>query len=265
MLAIQLPAGYTFDESVGVQPSAMLQGPPVIEPLTRIAHIPLDYSKPGPFKLTMEGYYAPVDVGPPLILGLPKPQGTLDRGATVTIQLPENLEFVAPKSDDSVEREIITQEPHRLSWSYRRYPSKVEVHWQPFRSELFVRTVADLAVAGHQVRVRQRFWFESSGSHPRKAVLQVPRSSADSLQLKEGGALEWPLSRGATLCPVILEPNPGKEGPLVVDYVFAIPENPAIGQTSQVMVPLDARRNARSRLDSPWDRSHGNWWVLGGT
>ncbi|MFL5241344.1 MAG: hypothetical protein ACJ8FY_04495 [Gemmataceae bacterium] len=236
MLAIQLPAGYTFDETVGMQPSAMLQGPPIIEPLTRIAHIPLAYSKPGPFKLTMEGSYAPADSGPPLVLGLPKPLGALDRGGNVTIQLPESLEWIRANSDDS-ERELLAQEPHRWAWGYRRYPSNIELNWQPYRSELLVRAVADLTVTGREVRVRQRFSFEPSGSRPRKVVLEVPRS-AHSLEVKEGGTLESPLQRRAPVCSVVLGPSSGSDSVLELGYLFDLPEETASEGKSWFTVPL---------------------------
>src|SRR5205807_7758643 len=107
-LQVQLPPNYQFEEKIGVQPSAVLQGPPVIDSLTHIAHIPLSYTKPGPFKLTLEGIYTPATAGSPSTVFLPKLKGTLDRGTIVTIQLPESHKWVN-NSTNKAEAEVISQ------------------------------------------------------------------------------------------------------------------------------------------------------------
>lgn len=237
-LGLQLPSGYRLDESVGIQPSSLLQGPPVVEPITHVAWIPLATAKPGPFKLTIEGFYSFQEKSPPLSLSLPLFQGTLDRGASVTVQLPESLEWAGARGNTE-ERELTFQEPHRLTWSYRRAPQRFELDWQAYRPECVVPCLVDLNLQEGQVRVRQRFRFESPVSRSGRFQLDVPPSCMATLEIKEGGTWEGRLDRLSRIKRVLLDPVPADATPsLVVEYVASTTTDDSTDFQPNLTIPL---------------------------
>jgi hypothetical protein len=242
-LQIQLPPDYRLDEGVGIQPSAILQGPPIIDPLTRIAHITLLYSKPGPFKLILEGIITPTASTPPLAVFLPKPLGALDRGAQITVQLPETLEWASSSNTDT-DAEMLSKSPHKISYRFQRMPSQMALNWKAYKSELSVRSFVDMNVLGRRVRVRQQFLFESGAMRPQKVILRVPEILANTFEVKKGGKLETQLESG--LRQVALDSAGDKHIPLEIEYQLDLPGAES-GSGKQVLtVPMVTAPNATS-------------------
>jgi hypothetical protein len=128
-LQVQLPAGWQFDERIGVQPADSVQGPE-INPVTRLAQFSLVQKKPEAFRVVFQGSYAPLDQDERSVkLDLPQLVGVLDRGASVTISVPDECVLRPPRLPGW--REAVTMEPHKQAWRYEHSPVQIDLAWEP--------------------------------------------------------------------------------------------------------------------------------------
>jgi hypothetical protein len=184
------PDGYRLDERAGFKPAGLVQGVPAIDPQTHQGAIRLLYTKPGPFKISFEGALeTPLPDDGTAKLALPFPQGMQDRGATVSIQLPENLEIVAnPNSENGPE--VVLSKPQNLVWRFSRIPKDVEIKCRPYTPEFAVRNVADVALAGNQMHVRHRFWIDALNNRPARIRVRISEKTEDAVFGRTDGVRE---------------------------------------------------------------------------
>jgi hypothetical protein len=132
-LRVQLPVGFQFDDKFGVQPAESVQAPE-INPGTRVATFTLFQKKPDRFQVIFQGAYAPqgADVRT-LSLDLPQVLGVLDRGAIVSVSVPDDYKLAAPRLTGW--RENLTLESRKHVWRYEQIPSQIALEWEPTRPE----------------------------------------------------------------------------------------------------------------------------------
>jgi hypothetical protein len=168
-LQVQLPAGWQFDERIGVQPADSVQGAD-INPTTHVAQFSLVQKKPEAFRVVFQGSYAPLHQDQRSVkLELPQLIGVLDRGASVVISVPD--EWVLPAPGLPGWREAVTMEPHKQVWRYEHSPDRIDLAWEPAETitapektsapESMPRVERALiqATIGHSGNQAYRAWF----------------------------------------------------------------------------------------------------------
>ncbi|MCI0458958.1 MAG: hypothetical protein L0Z62_18525 [Gemmataceae bacterium] len=248
-LEVYFPVAYQFDRDEGVGPADLVDPEVVIHPETRVAQLKLAQRPLRQFHVTLAGLYPvqagqreaslelpyPKRVGPgeaesgrvpdPGALPLPPTPRLLDRGAQVTVVVPEGLEVVA--------RQARAEAPgagprESYTWQTERVQARADLVWRPHRSELTVDSVVDVTLTEHQARVIQRLRWAPP---PAQVQLRVP-STAAHVRLQEGGKLESmekrrPGTGSSWVVSLTPEPRPplaGKEHFLTLVYSITLPE-----------------------------------------
>jgi hypothetical protein len=183
---LELPSTFQYDRTVGPSPTELVDGVELDErgSSRQVAQIKLVKEQSQPFAVTIPGTY-PLGERPfHALLDLPRPLNMLDRGAQLTVTLPESMELVF----DATGSDVAVPGERQHTWRWERWPERFEVAWRPFRSELPVEAIADLTVLGRQSQVRHRIRFLQAP--PKSVVLSVPAAIADRVRVTEGGTLE---------------------------------------------------------------------------
>jgi hypothetical protein len=235
-LDVELPPDYAFDEN------AVPPGDAQAQPLPgRQIRFLLTRKVKGKFQLTFEGQYSPdalkatdtgqMTVALPLLLGK-----KYDKGAVVSVTLPQDLEVVPPRAGPPWESGKPDARNNR-TWTSTvdRWPERVEVAWRPYRPDLIVNGEVRVTLQGRQASVTHRLWLgpPAGQAAPEQLALNVPREvigftvvgEAEGTPRREG-------KDGARL--VALAPPADRDHALVLKYSFRLPERPA----DPVKVPL---------------------------
>jgi hypothetical protein len=264
-LEVELPAGFQYDRAVGATPAELVDSVDIPEDVgkTRTAVVKLIKEQTQPFTVSLAGVYALAPGARSQTLELPRPLQLQDRGGQVAVVLPEGMELTATSSmpDSPVPGE------RQHTWRFERFPTRVELAWQPHRPDLPAANVIDVTVAGTKVQVRQRVSLPIGPTTPKQVTLVIPESVSGRLRLTEGGTLE----PGGT---VKLTPTTGKEQILEWTYSFSLEAvgepreegagpNPAAGGRYQLpLVRVAEATHADTRLRVWTDP--GIWPVLAG-
>jgi hypothetical protein len=242
MLEIQVPANYQVDREIGAAPADLVESVEVKEtaPKRRVAHIKLFREQTQPFAVTLAGLFEPAGAAAKVSLELPVPLGTLDRGGSVAVALPEGLELVSSGSTT----DPIAPGERQHTWRSDRFPMHVDVGWRPYRPELPVEAIIDLNVGSRPIMVTQRLRFQLPPTRPTPISLLIPGSLAGGVRL-QGGTLG---SDGA----LTLTPTGSKEHSLLLTYAlphsWSVPEGngPSGNGSSTVHLPVPLVRLAQA-------------------
>lgn len=216
-LEVELPAGFQYDRAVGATPAELVDSVDIPEDAgkTRTAVVKLIKEQTQPFTVSLAGVYAAAPGARSQTLELPRLLNVQDRGGQVAVSLPEGMELAAtPAMPDAP---VPGERQH--TWRFERFPTRVELAWQPHRPELPAASVIDVTVADTKIQVRHRLSLPIGPATPKQVTLVIPESVAGRLRLTEGGTLE----PGGT---VKLTPTTGKEQVLEWTYSFS-PESVA--------------------------------------
>jgi hypothetical protein len=243
-LEVELPEGWAYDESVGARPAERVQA---VESEGRRLRFQLLQPPRDPlqtFSLTFEAAYsgprAGADEGA-LALPLPRPWPgtTLDRGADVTVRVPEDVELLPQpgatphaSGDDAAH----TQAWHLLD----RTPERLPVAWRPYRPEVRASGEVDLTLTPREGQVRHVLTYHFAGPPPRRVGLRVPQALADRIDAS-GARLGRSPSPGGEWSLAL--PASGDRHPRVVlSYSFPLPAEGA--DAVALKVPLVAPAGA---------------------
>jgi hypothetical protein len=211
-LELELPAGFQYDRDVGATPADIVDGPVEISEGTgknRTARIKLFKEQTQPFTVSLSGMSALAPGVQSQTLELPRVLHFQDRGGPVTVSLSEGMELLPTGSmpDAPVPGE------RQRTWRFDRFPTRIDLAWQPHRPDLPAGNIVDVTVVGTTVRVRQRLSLPIGPTVPKKATLVIPESLTGRLRITAGGTLE---PNGT----VKLTPATGKEQVLECAYAF---------------------------------------------
>jgi hypothetical protein len=214
-LEMELPAGWE-DLDEGRPPAAAVR-------TVRLRLARGGDSGPRTSTLMLRGRY-PAAGGPagepPVSLPLPRPLGTLDQDAEITVRVPADTELLPLPPRAGLEPK--SQAAHDQSWqSPGRAPERVEVSWRPYRPEVKATAVADLTLTPRQGRLRHQIDIHfTQPAPPREVTLRVPAAVADSLRVAEGGALAARDNAAAGTRVVSLSGAAAASHRLVLEYAF---------------------------------------------
>jgi hypothetical protein len=188
--------------------------------------------------LTFEGQYTPPAVpaggAGEITVGLPRLlDRKSDRGAVVAVELPRDLELVAPARPGPFWESGKADGPNKRTWAPDHWPDRIEVAWLPYRPALVVNGDVRITLLGRQASVSHRLWLLPGQAVPERLALNVPREviglwvagEKDRAPAREG-------KDGVPTVPVIAPAD--RDHPLVLSYSFRLPESAA----GPVKVPL---------------------------
>jgi hypothetical protein len=237
-----LPAGFPANVPWGTLPQAAQMNWPVRVPLeyecegedsgaellpagpNRRAGIKLQQFQSKKFTITLTGTYFLPTGAQAARLELPRPVGTLDRGATITVETDGNQELLP--LDGATEAPLAHRHQQLTVW--QRTPAVVDMAWRPYRPDLPVRVIADVRVRGQHAHVHQQIHLlpQEGGADSKGRVLpvrlHVPRA-VRGLTLLAGGKLQS-LDADTQTAWIV----PSREGDsLTLDFDFARPASEA--------------------------------------
>jgi hypothetical protein len=234
-LRVRLPADFEFDDRVGLSPAGKVSGPEWVggDAGHRLAEITFTPRGKGEFAVTFEGRYSrPAGPEGQASLELPVPVGPLDRGATVTVSVPDDRELVPPRAGP-LWGAGKPEAPGRRIWSLEQQPERFEVAWRPFRPDLAVEGKVQVVLSGSQASVTHQLWLAPGQLSGGALLLRVPEE-VNGLAVvgagENGPRLE---SRGGDTQAVVLPAAPDRERPLTLRYSFRVP-----GRAAPFAVPL---------------------------
>jgi hypothetical protein len=235
-VTVALPPDYKFDEASGVQPSGDAQA--VVSQQGKELRLDLTPRRRGRFNLTFEGHYTPPAVpaggAGELAVGLPRLLGRKsDRGAVVTVELPRDLELVAPARPAPFWESGKPDGPNKRSWAPDHWPDHVEIAWRPYRPALVVHGEVRVMLLGRQASVSHRLWLAPGQAVPERLALNVPR---EVIGLAVAGDRDGaPAREGKEGVPAVTVVAPAdRDHPVILSYSFRLPE----GAAGPVKVPL---------------------------
>lgn len=193
----------------------------------RIGVIKLVGKQSRPFKLTVEGVAPAAKGAVAAVVALPRPQQVIDKGAKLTLALPESAELLAVREPGDGPLPLDRRD---RPWRFERTPARIELTWRERRSELSVETVADVTLADRQAQVRQRLRFPALLEGLKEIALRAPDLPAGRTPFVDG----QPLTAGAPgvwLAPV-------KAAGIVVEYSFPLPAPEKNGRGKHFALPL---------------------------
>jgi hypothetical protein len=243
---VQMPAGCEFDDHTTLPERIRTANP---DRTTGLVDFPLN---PGgsdplaPIKLTVEGTYTAVPGAAPgrASLGLPRPLGMIENAGTVRVQVPGNMELVAPKPGQSGGLILERQDTHDFLWRYpRRAPERVEVAWRDYRPTVQVNSRVELTLGRGQGLVRQelRYQLPAGTDGPTTLTLKVPEAVAGSLRVSKGGQLAGGVVDGLAR---VTASEPGQPV-LDLTYAFDLPEPGAFLDVPLVVADNRSRGETR--------------------
>jgi hypothetical protein len=206
----------------------------------RVGVIKLAQRQYRPFKLTLEG---PVSLrcssdGVPAPAELPRMLQTVDRGARVSVMVPEDQELTIAREAG---RAPLGGGRREASWRSERSPGRVEVAWRPRTVELPAECLTDVTIADGKARVRQSFSFQFPHEADRQMVLRGPDLPTGVVPTTDHAPLT-PHGEGGWLAPL--------DGPaLNVEYLLPLPKKgrEASAWTMPLLWPAAATR-CRTRV-----------------
>jgi hypothetical protein len=125
-------------------------------------------------------------------IDLPRPVGTQDRGAKLSIQSDENIELL--NGPEGAEEPV--PDRHRFNLSWDQSPNSVELAWKPFHREVVAHSTIDITLHEHTAQVKQTMQFPQMlsplGRKTRDAqiALKVPSGITRVTQLLEGKSVQ---------------------------------------------------------------------------
>jgi hypothetical protein len=233
-LTVALPPDYKFDEAAGVlvSPAGDVQAVPGEQ--GRELRLDLTPRRRGQFQLTFEGQYtlpAPAGKGGEMSVSLPRLlDRKSDRGAVVTVELPRDLELVAPPHPGPFWELGKADAPNKRTWNPDHWPDRVEVAWKPYRPALVVNGDVRITLLGRQAAVSHRLWLAPGQAVPEQLALSVPREVIGLAAAGEKDAA--PAEEGGRTVPLAAPAD--RDHPIVLRYSFRLPD--AAG--APVKVPL---------------------------
>jgi hypothetical protein len=238
-LLLDLPPDFQLDETAGALAAGDAQvgrtGP---DRQTQLVLTPKHKARDKPFKLTVEGQYDPrvvpaAEDGGHAAVSLPTLLSKkYDRGAVVTVALPQDLEPVPPRAGPLWD-EGKPEGHNKRTWTFERWPERFEMAWQPYRPRLVVHGEARVWLLGRQASVTHRFWLPPGQAVPEQLLLGVPRELIGFTVAGEAEGAPRREGKDGTRAAALAAPA-DRDHPLVVKYSFLLPERAA----DPVKVPL---------------------------
>jgi hypothetical protein len=235
-LRVALPPEFRLDEGAGVQPNGDAQA--VLSDQGRELRFDLTPRRRGKFNLTFEGQYTPAAVpagnGGEMAVSLPRLlDRKSDRGAVVSVELPRDLELIAPARPGPFWESGEARGPNKRSWTPDHWPDRVEIAWRPYRPALIVNGDVRITLMGRQASVSHRLWLPAGQAVPEQMALNVPREVIGLTVVGEKDGT--PPREGKDGVPTVPVAAPAdREHPVVLSYSFRLPE-PAAGP---IQVPI---------------------------
>ncbi len=233
--SVRLPEGCTYNEESGFQLPDRVRGVQY-DPATRTVEFRLSRGGPDavltPFSVRVDANYSSiVDLKNPdkVILGLPRPIGTLEQDGTITAQVPPMVELVASMAVPGLE--LTRQTTHELTWRYpRAAPETLELSWQPYRPPVQVTSLIDVTLLPAEARIRHELRYTLPQASSR-LNLKLPAALAGRVQLREGGRLV----EGRSKETVTILPADARQPLLILEYSVPLASVP-LGEP--VSIPL---------------------------
>jgi hypothetical protein len=241
-LTVGLPPDYKFDEAAGVQPSGDAQA--VLSEPGRQLRLDLTPHRRGAVNLTFEGQYTPPAVpagaAGEMAVSLPRLlDRKSDRGALVSVELPRDLELIAPARPGPLWESGKPDGPSKRTWTTDRWPDRIEVAWRPYRPSLVVDGDVRITLLGRQASVSHRLWLAPGQAVPERLALTVPREVIGlSVAGDKDGAPAAEGKEGAPAVPVAAPAD--RDHPVLLNYSFRLPDSAG----GPVKVPLVWPRTA---------------------
>lgn len=205
-LELDLPAEYDFKAS----PALLVEpDPEVKEPMAgrRAGVLKLAQKQTRPFKLTLEGTFPAPKSQSPALVPLPRLLQTLDRGARLTVTLPEASELMAVREPGT---DPLPPDKGERAWRLDKTPPRVEVSWRDHRAELAVESVINVTLTDGQALVQQRLRILAAPEGIKELLLRSADMPKDRAPLVNGQSLEERLPR--------LWAAPLKQGAVSLEY-----------------------------------------------
>jgi hypothetical protein len=226
-MLIRLPTDYTWDRTYGVpsQDVERVEPPEDNKPLLKV----ILKKRKAPYDLKFKGQYDPnkVPIGDRGEAILPLPMlvsDKLNRGAVVSVTLPDNLELTAPKHPDPFWENGHADAYNKRTWKPNSWPDAVGVAWEPYRPDLSVNSEVRITLRGRQATVSHSFWLPQGQATPKQLVLSVP---TEVFELKLLGESKRSLEVKDGKCEVPLSAPIDRNHALVLSYSFSVPERAA--------------------------------------
>jgi hypothetical protein len=200
--------------------------------------IPRDASSPS---LRLEGRYpASQKKEGRAVLKLPRPTGTIE-SCEVKIEAPSEIELVV-NNGEMLNLELgKPNRPNEQSWRCRGgVPEGVglDISWRPYRPELRVSSIVDLALNGKHGDVRHELRLQLPPLLPASLSLRVP-PEIDEVRVESG---EWKIEKknGVYLLSPLAATQTSPAKPLVLQYTTSLVEKSGASgsNSSPYLVPL---------------------------
>jgi hypothetical protein len=223
-LELDLPADYAFTAgpAVLVEPELEVKDAPGGR---RVGIVKLAQKQTRPFKITLEGVCPLTRGAPPAVIAVPRPLQTFDKGARLTVALPEALELQTVREPGA---EPILPNRRERSWSFDTAPPRIELNWRERRTELPVESVVDITLVDWQARVTQRLHFLALPEGQKEVTLR--NADLPSVRLADGQPLTA-RGPGAWTAPL-------KGSNVTLEYSFTVPEPEKGGRGRRFPVPI---------------------------
>ena len=250
-MLIRLPAGYVWDPGYGVQSPDIdkVEAPEANSPLLKVVL----KKRKGPakenrYEVTFKGQYnaTKVAIGEAGEMLVPLPlllSEKLNRGATVAVTLPDNLELTAPKLAGPFWENGKADAYNKRTWKPNAWPDAVSLAWQPYHAELTVNSELRLTLGGAQATAALHFWLPPGQVAPKSLLLSVPDGV---IELKLAGESKRSLDIKDGKCEVPLAAPIDRNHPLILTYSFALPAIPE-HRADPFRVPIVSREQRHAR------------------
>lgn len=174
-----------------------------------------------PLTLILEGDYKIALKVSANQLMLPRVVGVMDRGGTVTLELPPGTEARAELREwdhehlSNWERPLTAIGQGKLAADTDRAPARLDITWRAAGADQPIRSFSDIEVLNGQAQIRQIFRIPSA---PSQFHLRGPTLLAGRLNVTEGGTLSESGKDHWVVRPTVVS---GKECTITIE--FAIP------------------------------------------
>jgi hypothetical protein len=169
------------------------------------------------FTITLRGTYTLPSGTNKLHLELPRPLGIHDKGAKGTMHVPEKLELLV--LDGGPEQPAPQKHHHTRTWD--RAPKTWDLAWRPYRREVAVAAITDIAIQSRYAHVQHQFTWDAPLGPDGILRLQVPEK-VKGLKVVRGGNL-LAAEGGKKQQLTGIQVDPAAKGVLVMEYDFALP------------------------------------------
>jgi hypothetical protein len=138
---------------------------------------------------------------------LPRPVGTQDRGARLSIKGDKQIELLHGPA--GAEQPVPFRDRFELSWE--QTPNSVELAWRPYQREIVVQSTIDVTLHEHTAQIEQTLKFareDIAGLEAKRVALEAPRG-IDQVKLLPDGELLRPDARRLLWLPPSASPEKG--------------------------------------------------------